>query len=98
VPVHIWIALLVVTALPCDPNGESNFDLETVANRSTEAHFNWYATTVLTSTDDAWERMGSLLIPAAEHLEPTPIARAEWIKFFAMLDEPAAASSFRTVR
>jgi iron complex transport system substrate-binding protein len=50
---------------------QPNFDLEGVAERGTEAHFNWYATTVLTSS-------------AAEHMEPTPVARAEWIKFFAM--------------
>lgn len=63
---------------------QRNFDLEAVANRGTEAHFNWYATSVLTSVDESWERMGSLVIPAAEHMEPTPLARAEWIKFFAM--------------
>jgi iron complex transport system substrate-binding protein len=72
---------------------QRNFDLEAVANRGTEAHFNWYATTVLTSADDAWERMGSLIIPAAEHMEPTPIARAEWIKFFAMFFNQEAAAN-----
>jgi iron complex transport system substrate-binding protein len=63
---------------------QRNFDLESVAERGTEAHFNWYATSALTSADDAFQRMGSLTIPAAEHMEPTPVARAEWIKFFAM--------------
>jgi iron complex transport system substrate-binding protein len=63
---------------------QRNFDLEAVANRGTEAHFNWYATSALASTDDVFARMGSLVIPAAEHMEPTPVARAEWIKFFAM--------------
>jgi iron complex transport system substrate-binding protein len=29
--------------------------------------------------------MGVVSIPMAEHMEPDPLARAEWIKFFAML-------------
>jgi hypothetical protein len=63
---------------------QRNFDLEAIANRGTEAHFNWYATSSLSALDDAVERMGSLVIPAAEHMEPTTLARAEWVKFFAM--------------
>jgi iron complex transport system substrate-binding protein len=63
---------------------QRNFDLEAIANRGTEAHFNWYATSSLSAVDDAVERMGSLVIPAAEHMEPTTLARAEWVKFFAM--------------
>jgi iron complex transport system substrate-binding protein len=72
---------------------QRNFDLEAVANRGTEAHFNWYATTSLTSTDESWARMGALVIPAAEHMEPTPVARAEWIKFFAMFFNEEAAGN-----
>lgn len=73
---------------------QRNFDLEAVANRATEAHFNWYATSSLAAVDDAWERMGALVIPAAEHMEPTPVARAEWIKFFAMFfNEEARANA-----
>jgi iron complex transport system substrate-binding protein len=63
---------------------QRNSGLEAIAHRETEAHFNWYATTSLASTGDTMARLGSLEIPAAEHMEPTPLARAEWIKFFAM--------------
>jgi iron complex transport system substrate-binding protein len=37
----------------------------------------------LSGADEAFARMGSLVVPAAEHMEPTPLARGEWIKFFA---------------
>jgi len=63
---------------------QRNSGLEAIAHRETEAHFNWYATTSLASTGDTMARLGTLEIPAAEHMEPTPLARAEWIKFFAM--------------
>jgi iron complex transport system substrate-binding protein len=63
---------------------QRNTDLEALAHRGTEAHFNWYATAALASSGDTMARLGTLEIPAAEHLEPTPLARAEWIKFFAM--------------
>jgi iron complex transport system substrate-binding protein len=61
---------------------QRNTGLEAIAHRETEAHFNWYASAALSA--DTMARLGSLEIPAAEHLEPTPLARAEWIKFFAM--------------
>lgn len=78
---------------------QPNFNLEGVANRETEAHFNWYATTSLADTGDAFARMGSLIIPAAEHMEPTPLARAEWVKFFAMFfnEEARANEVFDTI-
>jgi iron complex transport system substrate-binding protein len=63
---------------------QRNTDLEALAHRGTEAHFNWYATSALSSAGDTMARLGTLEIPAAEHMEPTPLARAEWIKFFAM--------------
>jgi iron complex transport system substrate-binding protein len=81
---HIHVSTPGVRRLFEQGRLQRNYDLEAVANRETEAHFNWYATSSLSAVDDAFERLGSQVIPAAEHMEPTPLARAEWIKFFAM--------------
>lgn len=61
-----------------------NADTEAILNRQSEAHFNWHFHGRLSRADDTYARMGVPLVDMAEHLEPTPLARAEWIKFFAL--------------
>ena len=61
-----------------------NFDIEAVMHRGTEAHFNWHFHGRLSRVNDRFARMGVPLVEMAEHLEPTPLARTEWIKFFAL--------------
>jgi iron complex transport system substrate-binding protein len=61
-----------------------NANTEAILNRRSEAHFNWHFAGRLSRTDDTFARMGVPLVDMAEHLEPTPLARAEWIKFFAL--------------
>jgi hypothetical protein len=63
---------------------QKNFDLEAIANRGCEIQFNYYSVSSLDSTDETFSRMGTTIVPMAEHLESTPLARSEWIKFFAM--------------
>lgn len=73
-----------------------NADTEAIVNRRSEAHFNWHFPGRLSRADDTYARMGVPLVDMAEHLEPTPLARAEWIKFFAMFfnREAEAAALF----
>ena len=61
-----------------------NADTEAIVNRRSDAHFNWHFPGRLSRADDTYARMGVPLVDMAEHLEPTPLARAEWVKFFAM--------------
>lgn len=61
-----------------------NADTEAIVNRRSEAHFNWHYPARLSRADDTYARMGVPLIDMAEHLEPTPLARAEWVKFLAL--------------
>jgi iron complex transport system substrate-binding protein len=61
-----------------------NFDLQALLRRGTEAHFNWHFPGALSRADDTYRRLGVPLVDMAEHLEPTPLARAEWVKFFAL--------------
>ena len=72
-----------------------NFNLEAIAERGTEAHFEWYFPASL-SRSSTHQRLGIPGIPMAEHLEPTPLARAEWLKFFALFfnKESAAEEAF----
>ncbi|MEM7048347.1 MAG: ABC transporter substrate-binding protein [Acidobacteriota bacterium] len=72
-----------------------NFNLEAIAERGTEAHFEWYFPASL-SRSATHRRLGIPGIPMAEHLEPTPLARAEWLKFFALFfnQEKAAEKAF----
>ncbi len=72
-----------------------NFNLEAIAERGTEAHFEWYFPASL-SRSATHRRLGIPGIPMAEHLEPTPLARAEWLKFFALFfnKESAAEEAF----
>ncbi|MEM9553057.1 MAG: ABC transporter substrate-binding protein [Acidobacteriota bacterium] len=60
-----------------------NFNLEAIAERGTEAHFEWYYPASL-SRSATHRRLGIPGIPMAEHQEPTPLARAEWLKLFAL--------------
>ncbi len=62
---------------------EKNMNLEAIAERGTEAHFEWYFPASL-SRSATYRRLGIPGVPMAEHLEPTPLARAEWVKFFAL--------------
>ena len=72
-----------------------NFNLEAIAERGTEAHFEWYFPASL-SRSATHRRLGIPGIPMAEHLEPTPLARAEWLKLFALFfnKESAAEEAF----
>jgi iron complex transport system substrate-binding protein len=69
-----------------------NADTEAVINRRSEAHFNWHFPAQLSRVDDTYARMGVPVVDMAEHLEPTPLARAEWVKFFAMFFNQEAAA------
>ena len=72
-----------------------NFNMEAIAERGTEAHFEWYFPASL-SRSATHRRLGIPGIPMAEHLEPTPLARAEWLKLFALFfnKERAAEEAF----
>jgi iron complex transport system substrate-binding protein len=61
-----------------------NFSVEAMAQRGTEAHFNWHFHGRLSRANDTFARVGVPLVEMAEHLEPTPLARTEWVKFFAL--------------
>uniref|UniRef100_UPI0023A05454 ABC transporter substrate-binding protein n=1 Tax=Candidatus Palauibacter scopulicola TaxID=3056741 RepID=UPI0023A05454 len=65
-------------------------------NRRSEAHFNWHYHAALTRLNESFSLMGVPLVEMAEHLEPTPLARSEWIKFFALFfnQEAEAESAF----
>ena len=72
-----------------------NFDIEAVMNRGTEAHFNWHFHGQLSRVNDRFKRMGVPLVEMAEHLEPTPLGRTEWVKFFALFfNKEAEAERF----
>ncbi|MCG8459767.1 MAG: ABC transporter substrate-binding protein [Holophagales bacterium] len=60
-----------------------NFNLEAIAERGTDAHFEWYFPAALNRSATG-RRLGIPGIPMAEHQEPTPLARAEWLKLFAL--------------
>ncbi len=72
-----------------------NFNVEAMAERGSEAHFRWYFPGAL-SRSGTLHRLGIPGVPMAEELEPTPLARAEWIKFFALFfnKERAAGEAF----
>ena len=72
-----------------------NFNLEATAERGTEAHFDWYFPGALNRSRTGL-RLGIPGIPMAEFQEPTPLARAEWLKFFALFfnKERAAEEAF----
>ncbi|MEM7587439.1 MAG: ABC transporter substrate-binding protein, partial [Acidobacteriota bacterium] len=72
-----------------------NFNLEAIAERATEAHFEWYFPASL-SRSATHRRLGIPGIPMAEHLEPSALARAEWLKLFAIFfnKERAAEEAF----
>ncbi|MDA8020635.1 MAG: ABC transporter substrate-binding protein [Thermoanaerobaculia bacterium] len=74
---------------------KKNFNLEAIAERGTEAHFEWYFPAALNRSRTG-RRLGIPGIPMAEHQEPTPLARAEWLKFFALFfnKERAAEEAF----
>jgi iron complex transport system substrate-binding protein len=61
-----------------------NFSVEAMARRGTEAHFNWHFHGSLSRGNETFARVGVPLVEMAEHLEPTPLARTEWVKFFAL--------------
>ena len=75
-----------------------NFNLEAMAERASEAHFKWYAPGSL-NRSGTFRRLGIPGIPMAEELEPTALARAEWIKFFALFfnKEREAAAAFEDI-
>lgn len=61
-----------------------NFSPEAMANRQSEVHFEFFFPGELSRTNDVHARMGLRVVGMAEHSEATPLARAEWLKFFAM--------------
>jgi iron complex transport system substrate-binding protein len=62
-----------------------NYTTEMVGGLEVDAVLNYYSSAELLRDATAYKLLGVVSIPMAEHMEPDPIARAEWIKFFAML-------------
>jgi iron complex transport system substrate-binding protein len=46
--------------------------------------FDYYSNSALLRSYNGYRQLGIVSIPLAEHLEPTPLARSEWIKVFAL--------------
>ena len=61
-----------------------NVSLELLASLEVGAVFDYYSNNELLRADDRYRDLGLVRIPLGEHLEPTPLARTEWIKAFAM--------------
>jgi len=61
-----------------------NYSPEAMANRQSEVHFEFFFPGELSRTNDLHARMGVRVVGMAEHAEATPLARAEWLKFFAL--------------
>jgi iron complex transport system substrate-binding protein len=62
-----------------------NYTTELVGGLEVDAVLNYYSNAELLRDATAYDLLGVTSIGMAEHMEPDALARAEWVKFFAML-------------
>jgi iron complex transport system substrate-binding protein len=82
-----------------DQGLSDDFSPERMAALDPDVVISYYANASLSTSMNPYVPLGVREVSMAEHLEPTPLAKAEWIKFFAMFfnRESAAERHFAEV-
>jgi iron complex transport system substrate-binding protein len=75
-----------------DQGLSDDFSPERMAALDPDVVISYYANASLSTSMNPYVPLGIREVSMAEHLEPTPLAMAEWIKFFAMFFNREAAA------